>query len=123
MKRLEIRSFDAVSLFKATLYILLLPLLFVALIGGLLAVVGGVTGHRELLLAGLAYAVMPVFLFGACGVLNVLVGLVYNGLAGKFGGLVITVREGESAPEAMRDADKPANPLEPPVRSKERFEE
>jgi hypothetical protein len=93
MKRIEVKKVAPTSAFKATIYLMLIPMGIIFLIGIISALVGAALGETEVLWFGFGYAIMPIMMFGIYGVISMLIALVYNLFAGKFGGLVLTINE------------------------------
>ncbi len=93
MKKLEIKKVGIVSSFKAMIYLMIVPMIFMALIGVLFAVIGFSISEPEIGIIGVIYIFIPLVLLPMYGIITMLMSLIYNGLAGKFGGLEITVVE------------------------------
>ncbi|TSB47057.1 SoxR reducing system RseC family protein [Alkalicoccobacillus porphyridii] len=93
MRKVEVKKFGIVSVLKSTLYLYFIPLIIFVLIF-LIATLVGVTQEGA---AG--FVTIPLFLIAIifytafyAGIIS-LVTLCYNWLAGKFGGLVLTVED------------------------------
>lgn len=95
MKKLEIKSIGVVSAFKATLYLSIIPMALIFLIGFIMLLIGILVQEYAVLGIGIAYMIMPIFMLFMYGLIAMLGALIYNLLAGKFGGLEITVKEKE----------------------------
>lgn len=93
MKRIEVKKVAPTSAFKATMYWAFVPMGIIFLIGIISALVGAALGETEVLLFGIAYTFVPFIMLGIYGVISMLIALVYNLFAGKFGGLVLTINE------------------------------
>lgn len=93
MKKLEIKSVGVVSMGKSVVYIMLIPMALLLLIGFFALLIGILISQSEVAIFGGIYMVVPIFILGFYGVVSMLIGLVYNWLAGKFGGLEITLTE------------------------------
>jgi len=93
MRKMEIKKVGVVSTFKVTIYLMIIPMILMFLIGVLMAIAGAVTRETGLLVGGIIYGLIPVFLLFLYGAVSMLVALIYNWLAGKFGGLEIYVKE------------------------------
>ena len=95
VKKLEIKAVGIISAFKATLYMSIIPMAFIFVIGIIMVFVGIMVQEYTILGIGIAYSLMPIFGVLFYGVISMLGALIYNWLAGKFGGLEITVKEKE----------------------------
>jgi ABC-type dipeptide/oligopeptide/nickel transport system permease component len=91
MRNFEIKKISLISAFKVTIYLMIIPLLLFFLIGIGLLIGGAISRTTELILVGGAYSIMPVFMLIMYGVFSMLAALIYNWLAGKFGGLELSV--------------------------------
>lgn len=96
MKKQEIKSVGVVSLGKTVIYLMLIPMALILLIGFFVLLIGILIQQTEVALIGGAYLVLPIFMLAIYGGLSMLMGLIYNWLAGKFGGLQITLDECKS---------------------------
>lgn len=93
MKKIEIKELGLKSVFKVTMYVMIVPLFLLFLIGAALTVIGALLKQWELLVVGVVYLAFPVFLLPFYGAINTLIGLIYNTLSKKFGGLEVTIDE------------------------------
>jgi len=93
MRKMEIKKVGVVSTFKVTIYLMIIPMILMFLIGVLMAIVGAIARETGLLVGGIIYGLIPVFLLFLYGAISMLVALIYNWLSGKFGGLEIYVKE------------------------------
>jgi len=93
MRKVEIAEITPMSAFKATIYILIIPFALMMLIGLFMVMIGIMTDQSAILFAGLVYVVMPIILIGIYGVICMLIALVYNLLARKFGGIELIVKD------------------------------
>ncbi|MGG4144713.1 hypothetical protein ABEW34_16485 [Paenibacillus algorifonticola] len=93
MKKLEIKGIGTVSAFKATAYMMIIPSALLFLLGIGMLMVGLITGEPTVLILGITYTLMPVFLIGIYGAISMLIALLYGVLAKKFGGLELIVEE------------------------------
>jgi cytosine/uracil/thiamine/allantoin permease len=95
MKKLEIKEFGLKSLFKVSIYFLIVPMALIFLIGIVLTIAAAVFGIREMLIVGIIYSFLPLAAIPFYGAIYMLVGLIYNVLAKRFGGLEVNVEEKE----------------------------
>jgi hypothetical protein len=94
MKKIEISKFGLGSVFKVMMYLMVLPIAFCFVIGVVMAIIGAVTKAYHLLAMGVFFGIgYPVIFILVYGLFGTLMALIYNGLAGKFGGLELTIRE------------------------------
>jgi hypothetical protein len=93
MKNYEILEVNKKSIFKTTIYIMIIPLSIMAFIGIIMSIVAFASGKKELLFVGIPYIIMPIFMLFLYGLLSMLVALVYNKLAKKYGGLELRIIE------------------------------
>lgn len=93
MKKIEIKEFGIKNAFKITIYIFSIPLVIMAFIGLIITIIGAFIGNSPMLFMGLPYVIMPFFMLGIYGLLSMLTALVYNKLAGKFGGIELVISE------------------------------
>lgn len=93
MRRIEVKKVAPVSVFKALMYLMVIPMGILFLIGVISALVGVALGETEVLWFGIAYTFVPFIMLGIYGLLSMLIALIYNLFAGKFGGLVLTINE------------------------------
>jgi uncharacterized membrane protein len=98
---MEIKRIGPRSAFKATLYIASVPLALLMVIGVLLTIVGASIGNTNLLIAGIPYIVMSIFMVFIYGLISMLASLVYNKFAGKYGGLELEVQVEEERTEQL----------------------
>ncbi|MFX3633298.1 MAG: hypothetical protein ACE3L7_30555 [Candidatus Pristimantibacillus sp.] len=96
MKNYEIVRLGKKSVFKTTIYIVSTPLLLMMFIGLIVVMIGAGTGEPTLFMA-LPFVIMPVFMLFFYGLLSVIVALVYNLLAKRFGGIEINMVEKDSS--------------------------
>ena len=93
---MEIKSFAPFSVFKLVCYVMLIPVALFILIGLLCILIGVLMENPQIILIGLALIILyPMILLGLCGGLGSLTATIYNLMAKKFGGLEITLGEGE----------------------------
>ncbi|RSK26700.1 hypothetical protein EJF36_07410 [Bacillus sp. HMF5848] len=95
MKKMEIKELGLKSVFKITLYIMVIPLILMALIGVIILIVGASIQNTEVSIIGGMYTAMPIFMLFIYAAINVLVALVYNVFSKRFGGLVVIYEEKE----------------------------
>lgn len=94
MKKIEIRKIGPLSLFKTMMYMVSILLVFMMVIGLITLLIGAVTGSIEAVIFGLIMLIgYPVMFAVIYGIFGTLMALVYNWLAGKFGGLELTIDE------------------------------
>jgi len=93
MKRIEIVGIGKKSVFKTTIYLMIVPLSILFVIGFIMTIVSIVSTQPDMLIIGIPYMIMPVFMLIIYGLLSMLVALVYNKLASRFGGLELNIKE------------------------------
>jgi hypothetical protein len=94
MKKVEINKFGLGSVFKVMLYLLIIPIILCFIIGMVMLLAGIATKAYEFVGIGILVAIgYPVFFILVYGMFGTLMALLYNWLAGKFGGLELTIRE------------------------------
>lgn len=96
MKKLEVKSVGVVSLGKTTVYLMLIPMVLLLVIGFFALLIGILISQSEVAIFGGIYMVIPIFMLAFYGAISMLIGLIYNWLAGKFGGLEVTLTEPKS---------------------------
>ncbi|MBS4537659.1 hypothetical protein GOQ27_04240 [Clostridium sp. D2Q-11] len=97
MKKIEIKKFGIGSLFKVALYFSIIPVVIMFLVGLVFLLIGIAGKVPEMGIFGVVYMVLPIFMVIFYGVMAVVAGLIYSGLASKFGGLEIYVTEDEES--------------------------
>lgn len=98
MKKIEIKKFGALNALKVTTYMTIIPAVLCVLMGIGIILVGVFTKQKEMLIMGVAMAVVyPVMLFIIYGIMAMLGAVIYNLFAGKFGGLELIIKEDEPA--------------------------
>ncbi|WP_449354621.1 hypothetical protein ACUL41_16955 [Virgibacillus natechei] len=96
MKQIEIKKLTVGSAIKATIYLMFIPIIIMLLVVAFVVLIGIVQEGAAALIA------LPIMLFGSVLYIGIYIGivalitLIYNWLAGKFGGLVITVHDKDS---------------------------
>lgn len=94
MKKYEVKKLGALSVFKTMMYMMIIPIVILILIGVIMTIVGFITKVFEVALIGMLMAIgYPILFIVLYGVFGTLMTFIYNGLAGKFGGLEITLDE------------------------------
>lgn len=93
LKKIEVKKLGLKSLFKTIIYLTIIPMTILFLIGLFLTVVGAIVGEWALLGLGIAYLFIPAIMILIYAGFGTLIGLLYNGLAGKFGGLELYIAE------------------------------
>ncbi|MGB7606412.1 MAG: hypothetical protein WBL93_13155 [Lutisporaceae bacterium] len=94
MKKYEVKKLGPLSVFKTMMYMMIIPIVMLILIGVIMTIVGFITKVFEIALIGMMMAIgYPILFIVFYGVFGTLMTLIYNGLAGKFGGLEITLDE------------------------------
>jgi len=93
MKKIEIKSVNTKSAFKATVFMNLFTMGLMFLVGLILLLVGILLGNVALLGMGIGYLFMPVIGLGLSGLINMVNVLIYSKLAQKYGGLELDVEE------------------------------
>ncbi|WP_166245230.1 hypothetical protein [Paenibacillus turpanensis] len=115
MKKFEIKKIGPTSLGKATIYIAAIPLSLLFIVGLALVLFGAVSGVTELLMVGIAYTFMPLLMLAIYLLISMLIAVIYNALAGRFGGLEIEMVEKENTsyvvqPSPVHTVDSNPNP-------------
>jgi hypothetical protein len=105
MKKLEVRSLGIASVGKATVYVMLIPTAIILLIGLFTVFIGLLISEREVAIIGGVYSFISIVMLALYGAISMLCGATYNWLAGKFGGLEITLSEPLMAEAHMPDND------------------
>ncbi len=92
MKRVEIKNIDAKSIFKVTIYVMIIPMVILMILG--LIMLSLSNEDPALKIVGIIYLVgMPVFTVVIYGPLSMLTAWIYNKLSSKFGGLEILLSD------------------------------
>jgi hypothetical protein len=96
MKKIEVKKIGPLSLFKSLMYMVSIVIAFMMVIGLVTLIIGAVTGSIEVIIIGLISLIGYPLMFAVIyGVFGTLMALIYNWLAGKFGGLELTIDEGD----------------------------
>lgn len=93
--KVEIKQVGIKSAFKTILYLMSIPMMLMMLAGGIITLIGALIHQTEMLIIGIMYLIFPIFLIGIYGALGMLVTLIYNTAANKFGGLELTLAKKE----------------------------
>ncbi|MFD2614633.1 hypothetical protein [Paenibacillus gansuensis] len=93
MRKIELLEIKKKSAFKTTIYLMSIPMVLMMLIGLISTIVSAGMGEPAGLAFGVPYMIMPVVFILIYGLMSVLVALVYNVFAKRFGGLQVVVRE------------------------------
>lgn len=93
MKKVEVKEIKAVSAFKTTVYLVSVPMGILLVIGSLIALVSAMLRSGPGILVGILYMIMPLFMLAIYGALSMLVAIIYNFLANRFGGLELIIEE------------------------------
>lgn len=101
MKKIEVTNVTPLSAFKVTIYYSIIPLACMMVLGIIFTIIAAAIGQSELLAIGIPYIILPIILIWVYGLFSMLIALVYNGLAKKFGGLVVTVKDVEEVQPQM----------------------
>ena len=91
MRNIEITNISKKSIFKTTIYLLSIPLALMMVVGLITIIVSIMIGEPQGLIFGIPYLIMPVVIILIYALMSMLVALVYNMLAKRFGGLVLTI--------------------------------
>lgn len=98
MKKIEIKRLGVKSVFKVTLYIMAIPLGLLMLVGLAITLIAVALQRYELLVIGIPYMIMPIFMLGLYGLFGMLNALIYN-LGSKYmGGLEVEIEEKPEIP-------------------------
>jgi len=100
MKKFEVKKIGVKSMFKVTMYMMVVPAIFMLLAGILMIVFGG---DPMLRVMGIVYVMFPVLIVVLYGPLAMLMALLYNVLAKKFGGLKIELAKSKSKKDVISD--------------------
>lgn len=106
MKSYEVIDVNKKSIFKTTIYVMSIPLAIMAAIGIIITIISVLTGNTAMLVFGIPYIVMPVFMLFIYGLLSMLMALVYNKFAKKFGGLELKLVEKSSSDNPSIEGSK-----------------
>ncbi|WP_054711494.1 hypothetical protein [Bacillus sp. JCM 19041] len=93
MKQVEIKRFTIGSVIKSTLYLYFIPIILLLLFGLILTLIAVIEE------GAIGFLTLLVFIAGAALYTGLYIGilalmtLIYNWLAGKFGGLTFTIEE------------------------------
>ena len=94
MKKMEIKKVTPKSVLKVTMYMMVVPAALCFIIGMITALVGVLLQEMETFWIGIGVAVgYPILLVAIYALFSALIALIYNLLAGKFGGLELVVSE------------------------------
>ncbi|WYP28400.1 hypothetical protein NSQ54_09975 [Alkalihalobacillus sp. FSL W8-0930] len=95
MKKVEIKKFGIGSVLKSTIYLYFIPIVLIVIVFAFAIIIGALQEGAA------AFISIPIMLFMLllytalyAGVIALMT-LIYNWLAGKFGGLVVTIEERE----------------------------
>ncbi|MFK3936421.1 hypothetical protein ACI2JA_02760 [Alkalihalobacillus sp. NPDC078783] len=95
MKKVEIKKFGIGSVLKSTIYLYFIPIVFIVLIFVFAIIIGAIQD------GAVAFMSIPIMIFMLilytalyAGIIALMT-LIYNWLAGKFGGLVVSIEEKE----------------------------
>lgn len=91
LMKLEIKSLGTKSMLKTTLYIASIPIGVMFIFGIIALLIGAALGNSKTMMAFIPFLLMPFFMIIVYGILGMLVSVVYNFFANKFGGLELTV--------------------------------
>jgi hypothetical protein len=112
MKKVELKKFCVGSVFKVIMYMLIIPIALCFIISLIAIIIGLVTQEYEVVgigvLMGIGYPIIFVLAYGLFGTL---MALLYNGLAGKFGGLELMVSEIDESTRAQVKIEDPHNTI------------
>lgn len=89
--KIEIKSLGTKSMLKTTLYIASIPLGIMFLVGIISLLIGAASGNSKNMMAFIPFIFMPFFMIIVYGLLGMLVSVVYNFFANKYGGLELTI--------------------------------
>lgn len=96
MKKIEINRVGVLSTWKVTTYLMIFPAVLCFLGGIVFVVMGIAAGRKEMWIMGILMGVgYPIFFLVIYGPITMLMTLIYNLFAGKFGGLELTIKEKE----------------------------
>ncbi|MCX8132135.1 MAG: hypothetical protein N3I35_18810 [Clostridia bacterium] len=95
MKKLEIKEFGLISIFKVSIYIMVIPMALFILIGIIMCIAAILLKSGQFLFIGAVYAILPVVAIPFYGAIYMLIGFIYNTFSKRFGGLEITIQERE----------------------------
>jgi hypothetical protein len=91
LRKIEIVDISKKSIFKTTIYLMSIPMSLM-MVGGIITIIVSISiGEPTGLILGIPYLIMPVIIILIYALMSMLVALVYNKLAKRFGGLVLSV--------------------------------
>jgi len=97
MEKIEIKKFGVLNTLKVTMYMSILPVILCFLMGIGIALLGVFTRQKQMIFMGALMGLLyPIVLIVMYGVMSMLMALIYNLFASKFGGLELTIKEDET---------------------------
>lgn len=93
MKKIEVRSLGVKSLFKTTIYIMIIPAIIMLFFGIIMLVMSLFIDDFEIKFLAYTYLLLPIVVTVIYGLISMLIAVVYNGLSKNFGGLVISIND------------------------------
>lgn len=107
--KIEIKSIGATSMFKTILYIASIPLVLMLVFGVLSLIIGGASGNSSFVVGVIPLIIMPIIMLGLYGLLGMLIAVIYNFFASKFGGLELTIKTQENVKHNNEDPNIHSN--------------
>lgn len=95
MEKIEIKEIGVKSAFKTIIYLMSIPLGIMFIVGILTTIIGTAIGQHGLAL-GLPFIIMPFFMIFLYGLLGMLIAIIYNYCAKRYGGLEIKFTQKEN---------------------------
>lgn len=93
--KIEIKSLGVKSMFKTALYIASIPVGLMFVVGVVALIIGIASGNQSIVVTVIPFIVMPFIMIGLYGLFGMLLGVIYNFFAPKFGGLELTIKTQE----------------------------
>ncbi|MFH1226529.1 MAG: hypothetical protein V1701_01330 [Planctomycetota bacterium] len=98
MKKIEIKKMGVLNVMKVTVYVTIIPIVLCFLAGAVMLAAGVFLKNRQLMIMGAILAAgYPIGLIIIYELMAIFTVLIYNWLAGKFGGLELTIKETETS--------------------------
>jgi len=105
MKKFEVKKIGVKSMFKVTLYMMVIPAIFMLIAGIVILSFSSLdSGFRTV---GIIYLLFPILIVAIYGPLAMLMAWIYNVLAKKFGGLKLELSKSKKGDVAdLIEAEK-----------------
>lgn len=96
MKKIEVRNLGVKSTFKTTIFMMIVPACLILFFGIIMLAVSFFIDDIEIKILAYTYLLLPVVMTVIYGLISMLTALIYNSLAKKFGGLVLSIDDKEN---------------------------